>query len=428
MPGKCKFQDSWLSKEVFQDWLEKDAQNVHVARCRACCKSIKLENMGEAALTSHAGGAGHKVAVHKLLEDCKRGAGRGAIQITQNHARSQNERLLAAKKSPEVVNKIADPAKTMLHSTICRDGHFPTPIYEAPQYKCKICSKTGEYAYVVAHMQTHEKTVLRYGGFKMYRCQGACTKTAHYHCCYCARTVTKQNSFLSHVHTCEAASSTVFTLASSMTTGSTITVPSRISTPSRVILLSPVSVPSSVSTASGLSAPSNICVASSILPLGSRMKTNDAGQMKNSTQLVGEVKECPDREYLDEKHSPSSNSSSHNAELQGVTLPSACPTAPGSWMKTNDAWQMKNSTQLVGEVKESPYREYLDEKHSPSSNSSSHNAELQDVTLPSACPTAPAVILCRKAPPPGSVNSASIRRAATQRMLAIAALSMTAQR
>ncbi|XP_028266347.1 uncharacterized protein fsbp isoform X2 [Parambassis ranga] len=68
MPGKCKFQDSWLAKDIYKDWLVKDMHDIHFARCRACCKSIKLQAMGEAALTSHAGGAGHKAAVRKLLE------------------------------------------------------------------------------------------------------------------------------------------------------------------------------------------------------------------------------------------------------------------------------------------------------------------------------------------------------------------------
>ncbi|XP_042348503.1 uncharacterized protein LOC121947490 isoform X2 [Plectropomus leopardus] len=68
MPGKCKFQDSWLSKGIYKDWLVKDLQDIHFARCKACCKSIKLQTMGEAALTSHAGGAGHKAAVRKLVE------------------------------------------------------------------------------------------------------------------------------------------------------------------------------------------------------------------------------------------------------------------------------------------------------------------------------------------------------------------------
>lgn len=68
MPGKCKFQDSWLSKGIYKDWLVKEIQDIHFARCKACSKSIKLQTMGEAALTSHAGGAGHKAAVRKLRE------------------------------------------------------------------------------------------------------------------------------------------------------------------------------------------------------------------------------------------------------------------------------------------------------------------------------------------------------------------------
>lgn len=67
MPGKCKFQESWLSKVIYKDWLEEDPSDIHSARCRACVKSIKLQTMGEAALTSHAGGVGHKAAVRELL-------------------------------------------------------------------------------------------------------------------------------------------------------------------------------------------------------------------------------------------------------------------------------------------------------------------------------------------------------------------------
>ncbi|XP_056278330.1 uncharacterized protein LOC130199131 isoform X3 [Pseudoliparis swirei] len=64
----CHERDSWLSKVIYKDWLVKEFQDIHCARCRACCRSIKLQTMGEAALTSHAGGAGHKAAVRKLRE------------------------------------------------------------------------------------------------------------------------------------------------------------------------------------------------------------------------------------------------------------------------------------------------------------------------------------------------------------------------
>lgn len=89
MPGKCKFQDSWLSKIIYKDWLVKDDHDIHFARCRACCKSIKLQTMGEAALTSHAGGAGHKAAVRKLMEGSRashlqtaRGVGKACAELS----------------------------------------------------------------------------------------------------------------------------------------------------------------------------------------------------------------------------------------------------------------------------------------------------------------------------------------------------------
>ncbi|XP_029974401.1 uncharacterized protein fsbp isoform X2 [Salarias fasciatus] len=90
MPGKCKFQESWLSKEIYKDWLVEDALDIHFARCRACGKSIKLQTMGEAALTSHAGGAGHKAAVRKLQE----GSGvtiNAYVQVNGNNNNNQED-------------------------------------------------------------------------------------------------------------------------------------------------------------------------------------------------------------------------------------------------------------------------------------------------------------------------------------------------
>ncbi|XP_061689064.1 uncharacterized protein LOC133507723 isoform X2 [Syngnathoides biaculeatus] len=103
MPGKCKFQESWLSKDVYKNWLVKDTQDIHFARCRACCKSIKLQTMGEAALTSHAGGAGHKAAVRKLMEGNLR---------TINVAGQMNGTLSRAEDSKE-------------HVAICLQRHDP---------------------------------------------------------------------------------------------------------------------------------------------------------------------------------------------------------------------------------------------------------------------------------------------------------------
>ncbi|CDQ61371.1 unnamed protein product [Oncorhynchus mykiss] len=66
MPKKCKFQDSWLTKDIYKDWLVKDPREIYMARCRACSKSIKVHAMGEAPVTSHAAGASHRTALCKL--------------------------------------------------------------------------------------------------------------------------------------------------------------------------------------------------------------------------------------------------------------------------------------------------------------------------------------------------------------------------
>ncbi|KAB5546470.1 hypothetical protein PHYPO_G00072400 [Pangasianodon hypophthalmus] len=53
MPGKSKFQDIWLTKEDYKELLARDLKDHHLARCRACCKSVKVDReMGEAALSS----------------------------------------------------------------------------------------------------------------------------------------------------------------------------------------------------------------------------------------------------------------------------------------------------------------------------------------------------------------------------------------
>ncbi|KAM7412296.1 hypothetical protein PAMA_021989 [Pampus argenteus] len=151
MPGKCKFQDSWLSKEIYKDWLIKDVQDIHFARCRACCKSIKLQTMGEAALTSHAGGAGHKAAVRKLLE------GRfmlinaaGQTNGTVNRAEDSKDRKDSKDSKEQVaiclqrhaLDRIAGsewsdlhhspPANSKSHNAELQDVTFPAAYITAP--------------------------------------------------------------------------------------------------------------------------------------------------------------------------------------------------------------------------------------------------------------------------------------------------------
>ncbi|XP_019718589.1 uncharacterized protein fsbp isoform X1 [Hippocampus comes] len=141
MPGKCKFQESWLSKEAYKDWLVKDTQDIHFARCRACCKSIKLQTMGEAALTSHAGGAGHKAAVRKLVEGSLRMINvAGQMNGSLNRAEDSKDHVAICLQRHDLDrlpgNDWSDlqhsPASnSSLHNTEVQDASFPSAYFTA---------------------------------------------------------------------------------------------------------------------------------------------------------------------------------------------------------------------------------------------------------------------------------------------------------
>ena len=59
MPGNCSFNDVWLQKPAFKEWLRRVEGQQCKARCYACSKEIDIGNMGEAALTSHMDGKKH---------------------------------------------------------------------------------------------------------------------------------------------------------------------------------------------------------------------------------------------------------------------------------------------------------------------------------------------------------------------------------
>ena len=67
MPAKCKFQDSWLYKNEYKEWLLKVPSDIHSARCSVCLKSFKVDNMGESALVSHAKSTGHQKAIKNSI-------------------------------------------------------------------------------------------------------------------------------------------------------------------------------------------------------------------------------------------------------------------------------------------------------------------------------------------------------------------------
>ncbi|XP_041654927.1 uncharacterized protein LOC121517305 [Cheilinus undulatus] len=142
MPGKCKFQDSWLSKAIYKDWLVKDTQDIHFARCKACCKSIKLQTMGEAALTSHAGGAGHKAAVRKLVEGSLmmiNAAGQTNGTVNQAEDNKEQMNVCVQRESLERLTSSdwsdlhhSPTTNSTAHNAELQDVAFPAAYFTAP--------------------------------------------------------------------------------------------------------------------------------------------------------------------------------------------------------------------------------------------------------------------------------------------------------
>ncbi|CAN7949040.1 unnamed protein product [Ixodes pacificus] len=59
MPGKCNFQQSWLSSGAYEEWISSDTSNSHRAKGKPCGKTFDVSSMGESALKSHMKGAKH---------------------------------------------------------------------------------------------------------------------------------------------------------------------------------------------------------------------------------------------------------------------------------------------------------------------------------------------------------------------------------
>lgn len=61
--GKCQFNEAWLEREEFRNWLEAAAGDRYAARCKVCRKIIQLGTLGVKALESHAKAGKHQIAV-----------------------------------------------------------------------------------------------------------------------------------------------------------------------------------------------------------------------------------------------------------------------------------------------------------------------------------------------------------------------------
>ena len=72
--GKNTFKNEWLGKDEHKDWLQRKS-STH-ARCILCQKDISVQNMGEAALTSHAkpGPPGKPTKHERLANEKKKAA------------------------------------------------------------------------------------------------------------------------------------------------------------------------------------------------------------------------------------------------------------------------------------------------------------------------------------------------------------------
>ena len=67
MPGKCTFNNTWLSKPEYSSWLARDS-DPHKASCSGCRKSFDIGNMGEAALKSHTRSVKHKNSISAITD------------------------------------------------------------------------------------------------------------------------------------------------------------------------------------------------------------------------------------------------------------------------------------------------------------------------------------------------------------------------
>ena len=67
---KSRFQNHWMQRPDFVDWLRRDSKDVFRAYCNVCQQSFDVKNMGEGAVKSHAGSRKH-IANLKNLDLCR---------------------------------------------------------------------------------------------------------------------------------------------------------------------------------------------------------------------------------------------------------------------------------------------------------------------------------------------------------------------
>ncbi|XP_023122476.1 zinc finger protein 64 [Amphiprion ocellaris] len=71
---------------------------------------------------------------------------------------------------------------------------------------CPFCPRTAEYPAVTAHLQSHQRSMVQYEGYDIYKCHQACLKDGHYHCDLCQRAIGRKELFEKHLRKCSSTS------------------------------------------------------------------------------------------------------------------------------------------------------------------------------------------------------------------------------
>ncbi|XP_030640905.1 uncharacterized protein LOC115821260 [Chanos chanos] len=69
---------------------------------------------------------------------------------------------------------------------------------------CPFCPRTAEYPAVAAHLQSHQRSMVQYEGYDIYKCHLACLKEGHYHCDMCQRAIGRKELFEKHLRKCSS--------------------------------------------------------------------------------------------------------------------------------------------------------------------------------------------------------------------------------
>ncbi|KAK0135301.1 Neurofilament heavy polypeptide [Merluccius polli] len=100
--------------------------------------------------------------------------------------------------------KVAMPVQTSI--TTFREGTCPELIkLGGDTFQCPMCHKVGPYHALIPHLQGHQRSVVKYGGYNVYKCHLKCVANSHYHCNFCSKIIVRKELFLNHIKICIAA-------------------------------------------------------------------------------------------------------------------------------------------------------------------------------------------------------------------------------